>query len=146
MSLREQISNKIQRTLEAIQNPQVILATREPFEPEKLAITQFPACLIQLDVEERETVSMGTSGVGRRIGSINYQISGFVRGTDLDQKRTELITAIENALDKDRYLGLQSSGVIDSQVTRIEVIQRLAPLAQFVITFQVKYNYLRGSK
>lgn len=146
MSLREQTATKVTALLGAITNPQVIFATREPFEAEKLAITQFPGILIQLVKEERETITMGMQGAGRRAGTITYEIRGFVRGTDLDTQRTQLITAIENALDRDRYLGLQSSGVTDSQVTLIEVVPRLAPLAEVRIEFEVKYNYLRGAK
>ena len=146
MSLRESISAKIVQVLATVQTPQILLVTREPFEADKLAITQFPAVLVHLDVEERETISMGAVGLGRRAGTLIYQLSGYVRGTDLDTKRTELLTGIENALEKDRYLGLQTSGVIDSQVTRIEVVRRLAPLAEFSLTLQVKYNYLRGAK
>jgi hypothetical protein len=146
MSLRENIAAKIVSVLQAVANPQVILVTREPLEADKLAITQFPAILVQMELEERETITMGEVALGRRAGTISYQINGYVRGTDLDTKRTELITAIENALDKDRYLGLKVNGVTDSQVTRIEVIRRLQPLAEFALTFQVRYNYVRGSK
>lgn len=146
MSLRESVSAKIITLLTNIQDPQVVLCTREPFEADKIAITQFPAILTQLVREERETITMGVVAVGRRSGTMTYEIRGFVRGTDLDTQRTKLITAIENALDKDRYLGLQSAGVLDSQVQLIEIVQRLAPLAEFRLEFVVRYNYLRGAK
>jgi hypothetical protein len=116
---------------------------REPFEPEKLAITQFPALLIQFLNEERETITMGAPGVGRRLGTLEYNIRGFLRGVELDRKRNDLIERIEEALDTDRYLGLKDSGVIDSQMVNIEIINRLAPLAEIAITFRVRYNYLR---
>jgi hypothetical protein len=79
------------------------------------------------------------------MGTIIYNIRAYVRGTELDQKRNEIINGIELALDADRYLGLSSSGVIDSQVTKIEIVKRLPPLAELSIEFQVKYNYLRGN-
>lgn len=144
MSIREQVSNRVVTILSAVQNPQILLVKREPFEADKLAITQFPAILVQLDLEERETISMGAVSRGYRQGVLTYQLSGYVRGTDLDTKRTELITAIETALDADRTLGV--SGVQDSQVVRIELIKRLAPLAEFLLTFQVRYVYTRGAK
>jgi hypothetical protein len=148
-SLREQISESIEQTLADMQDPQCVLVTREPFEVEKLAITQFPAVLIQMDTEERETVSMGAVGVGRRTGTITYAIRGFVRGTNLDSRRNQLIDAIDTALDGDRYRGLsqtvEGNLVINSQVTTIEVEQRQPPLAEFVITYQVTYNYIRGT-
>lgn len=144
-SLREQLADNIINILKLVNEPRISLLTREPFEPDKIAITQFPAVLVQMDTESRETITMGASNVGRRMGTITYVLRAYVRGTELDLRRNELITAIETELDKDRYLGLASLGVIDSQVTLIEVINRLPPLAEFRIEFQVRYNYLRGA-
>ena len=146
MSLRQQIIQAIQIAIQEIRDPKPILVTTEPFEAEKLAITQFPGVIVQLTTEQRDTVTMGMQGAGRRTGTMTYEIRGFVRGTGLDAQRTSLITAIENALDQDRYLGLKASGVLDSQIKLIEVVPRLAPLAEFRIEFVVNYNYLRGSQ
>lgn len=142
-NLREQIAQEVVRVLKNMEDPQPVLVEREPFEPEKLAITQFPALLIQFLNEERETITMGAPGVGRRMGTLDYNIRGFLRGVELDRKRNDLIERIEEALDTDRYLGLKDSGVIDSQLVNIEIINRLAPLAEIAITFRVRYNYLR---
>jgi hypothetical protein len=142
-NLREQIAQEVVRVLKNMEDPQPVLVQREPFEPEKLAITQFPALLIQFLNEERETITMGAPGVGRRMGTLEYNIRGFLRGVELDRKRNDLIERIEEALDTDRYLGLKDSGVIDSQMVNIEIINRLAPLAEIAITFRVRYNYLR---
>ena len=143
LSLREQIADAIVSTIHEIDNPRISLTTREPFEPDKIAITQFPAVLVQMDEEIRETITMGLPTAGRRMGTITYVIRAYVRGVDLDKKRNELLTSIENSLDTDRYLGLYDQGVTDSQVKRIEIINRLPPLAEFHIEFEVKYNYLR---
>jgi hypothetical protein len=43
MSLRQDIIDAIDIALTQIRDPKPVLVTREPFEPEKLAITQFPA-------------------------------------------------------------------------------------------------------
>lgn len=144
-NLREQIAQEVVRVLGNIQDPSVVLVTREPFEPEKLAITQFPALLIQFLTEERETITMGAPGAGHRMGVLDYNIRGFLRGVELDRKRNDLIERIEEALDLDRYLGLKASGVIDSQVIAIEVVNRLAPLAEISITFRIRYNYVRNA-
>jgi hypothetical protein len=144
-NLREQIAVQLVKILKNMEDPTPILVNREPFEADKLAITQFPALLVQMDKEERETVTMGIPGAGRRAGVITWNIRGFVRGVELDTARNNLIERIEESLDSDRYLGLKTSGVLDSQVTLIEIVNRLAPLAEFRIEFQVKYNYLRGS-
>ena len=143
MSLREDITLAIVDALWKVEQPKPILVTREPFEPEKLAITQFPAILIQMLEEERETITMGATQIGRRQGVVRYNIRGFLRGVELDSQRNAMIEAIEQALDEDRNLGLRSQGVGDSQITLIEVVNRLAPLAEISITFEVSYNYLR---
>lgn len=142
LSLREQISDNIVEALKEFDDPRCVLVTREPFEADKLAITQFPAILVQMDTEERQTITMGAANAGRRMGVITYTLRGFVRGTELDRQRNALINAIELALDDDRYRNTE--GVTDSQLTTIEVIQRMPPLAEFVVTFQVTYNYLRS--
>ena len=142
-NLRQQITENIITVLKDMRDPQPVLVTSEPFEVSELAITQFPAILITPTVEERETVTMGTTSVGRRMGTIDYTVRGFVRGVELDKRRNDLIERIEEALDSDRYRDLIAQGVIDSQVRRIEIIERLPPLAEFNIEFQVRYNYLR---
>lgn len=142
-NLRQQISENIRTVLAELEDPRPALVTGEPFNVLEIAITQFPAILITPTVEERETITMGVPGAGRRSGVIDYAIRGYVRGNDLDKKRNDLIEAIEEALDSDRYRSLISTGVIDSQVRRIEIQERQPPLAEFLIEFQVRYNYLR---
>jgi len=146
MSLRQSIIDAIDIALTEIRDPKPVLVTREPFEPEKLAITQFPALLINFIDEERETTTMGLTAVGRRAGNIRFEIRCFVRGTELDKRRNDILNAIENALDADRYLGLKASGVTDSQVELIENVPRLAPLAELRIEYRVRYNYVRGTQ
>jgi hypothetical protein len=142
MSIREDITKDIIIVLQEIEDPRPVLVTREPFEPEKLAITQFPAILVNATNEERETVSMGEAKIGLRQGSIEYELRGFVRGNELDAKRNDLIESIEEALDQDRQRNLPDK-VLDSQVIKIEIIKRLPPLAEFIITYQTKYRYIR---
>jgi hypothetical protein len=146
MSIREQTAINIVDTLKEIEDPHVVLVTRDPFDVEKLAITQFPAVLVQQTTETRQTVSMGVPGVGRRSGTMTFELRGFVRGTELDTRRNQLIEAVENALDSDRYREQRSDGVLDTQVTNIEVVPRLQPLAEFIMTVEVNYNYLRGNQ
>ena len=143
MSNRNDIADNIVEVLQDIREPRPVLVTREPFDVEKLAITQFPAILVQTNNETRNTESMASGGL--RQGTIVYNIRGFVRGTELDRQRNELIEAIEEKLDSDRYRGKTTSIVQNSQVTNVEVIERLAPLAEFVISYEVDYMFVRGS-
>lgn len=144
-NLRQQISENIVTVLKDIDDPRAVLVTREPFVAMELAITQFPAILITASNEERETITMGIPGAGRRMGTIDYTIRCFVRGNELDRKRNDLLEAIEEALEGDRYRELKPQGVLDSQVVTIDIVDRQPPLAEFAITFRVKYNYLRAA-
>jgi hypothetical protein len=144
MSLRQKITQNIVATLKNMEFPQPVLATSEPFEPDRLAITQFPAVLVTAVTETRSTISMGMGGVGRRSGEITLNLRGYVRGTDIVQLRNTLIEAIEEELDRDRYRGLKDQGVQDSQITEIAIVERLPPLGEFTVTVVVDYNFLRG--
>jgi hypothetical protein len=144
-SLRQQIANEITKVIQEIEDPRPSLVTKEPFEVAEIAITQFPACLVVMRQEDRETITMGVPGVGRRMGTLRFDIRAYVRGTDLDQRRNTLLEAIEEALEVDRYLGLKDSGVTDSQIIKIEVVDRQPPLAEMLIELEVRYNYVRAS-
>jgi hypothetical protein len=143
MSLRETIANELVRVLKTIDDPAVKLVTREPFSITDLPITQFPALLIETANENRETISAGAVGIGFRNGTISYAIRGFVRGVEIDRLRNDLIEAVEEVLDSDRKLGFAQ--VQDSQLINIDVVDRLAPLGEFLITFDVTYAYARGT-
>lgn len=141
MSIREDIVTDIVTTLKEIKDLKPALVTREPFDVEKLAITQFPAVLINSTNEERTTETMS---MGIRQGTIAYTIRGFVRGNEIDKKRNDLIEAIEEALDADRNRGKSSSIIQDTQIASIEVIDRLPPLGEVVLTVNVRYVFTRG--
>ena len=144
-NLREQIVVELIRILKEIEDPRPVIVTREPFSVDKLAITQFPAVLVQFETETRETVTLGAPGAGRRVGTILINIRGFVRGVELDRRRNDLIAAIEQQLEVDRYLGLREQGVMDTQLRVITIQERLEPLAEIQLSLEVRYNYVRGS-
>ena len=144
MSIRQSITKNILETLTQA-DPQPAYVTTEPLEADKLAITQFPALLVTPTVEDRETITMGAPGYGIRSGTITYTIKGYVRGKELDKARNELIEAIEVALESDRYRDGLANGVKDSQITQIEIVDRLPPLAEITVTLVVDYTYRRQS-
>lgn len=142
-SIRNDLADSIVEILKDIRYPRPVLVTREPFEVEKLAITQFPAILVQTGAESRDTETMHTAGVRR--GTIQYLLRGFVRGTELDKKRNELIEAIEEKLDADRYRGKETSVVQNSQIVSVDIVERLSPLAEFTMTYEITYYFTRGT-
>jgi hypothetical protein len=144
-SLRQQIADEIVARIREIEEPRPVLVTKEPFEVDKLAITQFPAALVTMREETRETVTMGQTSFGRRQGTLRFEIRIFVRGVELDNRRNTILEAMEEAIETDRYLGLKSNGVTDSQIITIGIIDRQPPLAEMLIELEVRYNYLRGN-
>lgn len=143
MSIRENLAKNLVTTLKEIEDPRPVLVTREPFNVEELAITQFPALLISTGTEDRELITMGSGG--SKQGVIRYTIRGFVRGNELDSKRNQLIEAIDEILDSDRYRAQTKSVVMNSTIASVEVIERQPPLAEIAINFDITYNYVMGA-
>ena len=139
---RELIAQNIVDVLSDMDQPRLGRVSRELFNIEELAITQFPAVLVISGVEERDTVTMHTAGI--RAGTITYQLRGYVRGSDIDTKRNELIERIEEALDQDRSRDLGNTKVLNSQIVQIDVVDRAQPLGEVNITYEVEYIFTRG--
>lgn len=147
MSNRETIAHNIETVLRDMTPPRPHLVTREPFDIEKLAITQFPALLITTGNETREDNVMG----GGRRGIIEVQIRGFVRADGrsaqiitVDQKRNELIERIEETLNTDRTRELINKAST-TRVRSIEILDRTPPLGEFLITADVRYSFTKGA-
>ena len=141
MSFREDFAQNIVDVLKDMDDPKLVLVTREPFDVEKLAVTQFPAVLVATSTEERADTSMGIL----RQGTITYTIRGFVRGgVELDRQKNDLIERIEETLDLDRTRG-SNLGKVTTQVVLIDVIDRLPPLAEIAMSVQVRYTYQKGT-
>lgn len=140
MSLREDFIIDIIECLKDMRDPKPVLVTREPFDVEKLAISQFPAILITTSDEVREDYAMGS-----RQGTIEYRVRAFVRGTELDRRKNDLIERIEETLELDRKRGSTTNYSIQTQVVLITIPDRLAPLAEIVLTVRVRYKYSRGA-
>jgi len=139
MSLRNDFAENIVDVLTNMQDPKPGLVTREPFDVEKLAITQFPAILVNSGGELRLDYA-----VNKRQSVITYTIRAFLRGNELDRKRNDMIERIEETLAVDRYRGSTKRDV-NTQITNIEVIDRLPPLAEVALTVEVKYLYNKGT-
>ena len=147
MSKREDIAKNIVDVLTDMTPPKPILVTREPLDVLKLAITQFPAVVVQMGNEIREDDAMG----GIRRGTVDVSVRGFVRAdgregsiTTVDQKRNEMIERIEETLNTDRTRELTGAAAI-TKVTSIEVIERTPPLGEFNMIAQVSYTFTKGA-
>jgi len=143
MSLRESIAANIVTTLNAMSSPvSASYVTREPFDFQKLSNAQFPAILVQTTGETREDATIGGSTI-KRFGTIDYQITGFVKAATIDTARNNLIEAIEEALDSDRTRGGYAK---DTQVVAVETDEgSIDPIGGIIVTVRVMYDFTRGT-
>lgn len=143
MSIREDIAVNLVETLQEIRQPvKVKYVTREPFDFEKLSNAQFPAILVQSADEDRDDDSLGGS-MASRMATINYQLVCYVKGTQIDTARNDIIEAVEESLDVDRQRG---GNALDTQVVNIETDEgSIAPVGGVIITLRVLYRYQRGT-
>lgn len=151
MSTRELITQNIVEVLTDMSPPRPGLVTREPIEIEKIAITQFPAVVVETGNETREDIAMG----GYRRGIIEVSIRGYVRSdsrnthiVSVDQKRNDLIERIEEALNDDRMRAIDSAGEGLNTTTRVRDVTiqpRIPPLGEFVMVVEVRYNFRKGA-
>jgi hypothetical protein len=142
MSFREQFAKNIVKVLTDMADPKPVLVTREPFDVEKLAITQFPAILVTTGLETRADNSMGI----HRQATIRFTVRAFVRGgnKNVDELRNNIIERIEETLDLDRTRG-ESRDDIRTQVIQINIPDRFPPLGEAVIEVDVRYKYQKGT-
>jgi hypothetical protein len=143
MSIREKIADNIVTTLQTVvPNRDVSYVTREPFDFAKLSNAQFPAILVRSAGENREDSSIGGS-ITQRMGTINYDLICYVKGSVIDTARNKIIEVVEEALDVDRYRG---GNALDTQVITVEVDEgSIDPIGGVIITIRVLYQYTRGT-
>ena len=143
MSARENIAINIQEQLENMTNPAPGLVSRKYFDVVKIAITQFPAILVNTLNESRQDIA-----VNLRQGVIDYQLRCYVRGTEVDTLRNELVERIEETLEvsRDRDIELNVGNIhnVSSKITGIEVVERELPLGEVIVNVQTTYRYRRG--
>ena len=144
MSARENIAKNLIEQLTNMTDPAPGLVSRKYFDVTKLAITQFPAILLITANETREDISTDL-----REGNIQYQLRCYLRGTELDTLRNEIIERIEETVETDRSrnidYNINNIHNVTTRVASIELIQRELPLAEVVVNLDVFYRYKKGN-
>ena len=144
MSVRENIASNLLTVISAISSPAVKKATRQPFPIDELSEQQYPAVIVQTSEETRDDSELG-SGARTRHGTIDFIISGFVKGAEanIDTKRNELITAIETAVEDDIT---RSGNALDTMVVSCETDEgSLFPVGGIRMTIRCMYEYQSGT-
>ena len=145
MSVRENIASNLLSTISGISSPITIKkATRQPFPIDELSEQQFPAVIVQTSEETRDDSELG-SGAKTRHGTIDFIISGFVKGAEsnIDTLRNQLITAIETAVESDIT---RSNNALDTMVVSCETDEgSLFPVGAIQMTIRCMYEYQSGT-
>jgi hypothetical protein len=143
MSARENIAKNIVAQLENMTDPAPGKVSRVFFDVQKLAITQFPAILVITGNEVRSDVSMSA-----RESTVQYQLRCYVRGTEIDTLRNEIVERIEETLEvsRDRDVTLSTANIhnVKTEITGVDVIERELPLGEVQVVVDVKYQYKKG--
>ena len=146
MSKREDIIADIITKLDAVTSPiEFKKITREPFEVDELSDAQFPACYVQTGDETRETSTLGGVASGKRQGTINFSIVGYVKGTtsNIDTLRNQLIEVVEETLDDDISRAGNALNTELIEATSDEGV--LFPYGGVRIVISVVYEFTRGT-
>ena len=144
MSVRENIASNLLSVISAISSPDIIKATRQPFQLDELSDKQYPAVIVQTSEENRDDSELG-SGAKTRHGTIDFVISGFVKGAEanIDTKRNELITAIETSLETDIT---RNGNALDTEVVQVETDEgSLFPIGGIRMTIRCMYEFQAGT-
>ena len=145
MSVRENIASNLLSTISAISSPITIRkATRQPFLLDELSEQQYPAVIVQTSEETRDDSELG-SGARTRHGTIDFIISGFVKGAEsnIDTLRNQLITAIETAVESDIT---RNNNALDTMVVACETDEgSLFPIGAIQMTIRCMYEYQSGT-
>ena len=144
MSVRENIASNLLSVISAISSPDILKATRQPFQLDELSDKQYPAVIVQTSEENRDDSELG-SGSKTRHGTIDFVVLGFVKGAEanIDTKRNELITAIETALETDIT---RNDNALDTEVVQVETDEgSLFPVGGIRMTIRCMYEYQAGT-
>ena len=144
MSTRENIASNIASTISGITSPSIKKITRQPFDLDELSDKQYPAVIVQTSEETREDIEMG-DGAKRRQGTIDFIISGFVKGAEsnIDTLRNQLITSIETELEPDIT---RSGNALDTEIVSVETDEgTLFPIGGIRMTIRCIYTFESGT-
>lgn len=135
-SYRENIAKNIVSELKEIKS--VRFVTRDVFEPDELSDAQVPAVLVQSGSELKNDIAMKA----QRQGTIEYILTGFVKGKYLDTARNKLLDDIETKLYEDTK---RNGYAVDTTVSEVNTDEGVIfPLGAIQVVVRVEYIHPKG--
>jgi len=134
-SYREQIAKDIEKAVKAVKMTKLV--SRDMFEIDELSDAQFPAVLITTGSERKTDF-----GMSQRQGTIEYILTGFVKGKYLDTARNKLADELEQKLYEDVT---RNEYALDTIVTEINTDEGVVyPLGAIQMIVQIEYIHPTG--
>ena len=134
-SYREQIAKDVEKSIKAVKLTKFV--SRDMFEIDELSDAQFPAVLITTGSEIKTDIAMS-----ERMGTIEYILTGFVKGKYLDTARNKLCDELEQKLYEDVTRGGYAS---DTMVTEINTDEGVIfPLGAIQMIVRIEYIHPKG--
>ena len=134
-SYRENIAKNIVSELRELKS--VRFVTRDVFEPNELSDAQVPAVLVLSGNERKSDITRAS-----RQGTIEFILTGFVKGKYLDTARNKLLDDIETKLYEDTK---RNGYATDTVITEVNTDEGATfPLGAVQIIVQVEYIHPKG--
>jgi len=134
-SYRENIAKNIVSELRELKS--VRFVTRDVFDPSELSDAQVPAVLVLSGSERKSDITRAS-----RQGTIEFILTGFVKGKFLDTARNKLLDDIETKLYEDTK---RNGYATDTVVTEVNTDEGATfPLGAVQIIVQVEYIHPKG--
>lgn len=134
-SYRENIAKNIVSELRELKS--VRFVTRDVFDPSELSDAQVPAVLVLSGNERKSDISRAS-----RQGTVEFILTGFVKGKFLDTARNKLLDDIETKLYEDTKRNGFASDTVITEVNTDEGVS--FPLGAVQIIVQVEYIHPKG--
>ena len=134
-SYRENIAKNIVSELRELKS--VRFVTRDVFDPSELSDAQVPAVLVLSGSERKSDITRAS-----RQGTIEFILTGFVKGKYLDTARNKLLDDIETKLYEDTK---RNGYATDTVITEVNTDEGATfPLGAVQIIVQVEYIHPKG--
>jgi hypothetical protein len=134
-SYREQIAKDVEKAIKAVKMTKLV--SRDMFEIDELSDAQFPAVLITTGSEIKTDLTTTD-----RQGTIEYILTGFVKGKYLDTARNKLCDELEQKLYEDVTRGGYAT---DTMVTEINTDEGVIfPLGAIQMVVRIEYIHPKG--
>ena len=134
-SYREQIAKDIEKQVKAINITKLV--SRDMFKIDELSDAQFPAVLITTGSERKNDLTTSD-----RQGTVEYILTGFVKGKYLDTTRNKLCDELEQKLYEDVTRGGYATNTMVTEINTDEGV--VFPLGAIQMIVQIEYIHPKG--